>query len=438
MRASEPSTLSGERKPKGRARQTVRTAWVPLLLSVVAAAAVTAWQWHAFQGERAKHVAEHRSRGGVVVRAVEGLATRELRGRRYDPVALEAALEEALEAFGLRSVSVGEEGGEVLASVGTRPPQGDPLHRFEHAFEPLRPRQGGPGPRWMERAGMPTLDATRLTLTLFTSPDALEANFRQVRADFAVTLGSLLLAVLFLGGVSWFRSRSSALRVALEAQRREVEGLERLRRVGTGLVHETKNPLAVVRGFAERILHRPLDRSSLEQAARAIVDETDRTLARLDEFLLFSRPAKLRRERVPLRPLFDELAMLVGPELDSKEASIDVNCSEKELNADRDQLRRLLLNLLLNAIQAMEPGGRLWLICEERDAVLQLAVEDDGPGVPRAVRDTLFEPYVSMRSGGSGLGLSIARRIAEDHGFTLSYEPRNPRGARFVLEAPRS
>jgi len=275
-----------------------------------------------------------------------------------------------------------------------------------------------------------------VTLTLLLSPEILAQKLAQRRTRFIVTTSVLSLAILLFGGVFWMRTRSLKLRGALEEGRRKLQSLESLRRLGAGLVHETKNPLGVVRGFAERISRTPLEPDKLASTARAIIDETDRTVARLDEFLLFSRPAELRRTALDVRALFDELATLLDADLETADAELVIECCGAQIDADHDQIRRLFLNLLLNAIQAVEPGGRITVSCRKGEDALLLTVEDDGAGVPEALYSTLFEPYVSDRKGGTGLGLSIASRIAVDHGFELRHEPVQPHGTRMILEVP--
>ena len=415
----------------------MRAATLPLATSLLALALVGAWQVDEFRDQRDEHLLDHQRRGTALLAAVEGLANREFRGGRYDPSALAVTLDEARETFDLEWVAIAYPGGELLGSTGPRPDGARPRFVFEHDFEPLRPRRAGRGPRWGPGETEQTLAQGPVELTLILSPAVLDAKLAQDRTRFAVSTSALSLVILLFGGVFWMRTRSLELRADLEVGRRQLASLESLRRLGAGLVHETKNPLGVVRGLAERIARTPLEAEQLTRTARAIIDETDRTVARLDEFLLYSRPAELRRTRLDVCALFEELALLLDADLESAGAELSIECSGAELDADHDQIRRLLLNLLLNAIQAVEPGGHITLACQATREGLRLSVEDDGCGVPEALHTTLFEPYVSQRAGGTGLGLSIAARIASDHGFVLRHEPRQPRGTRMVLEVPQ-
>lgn len=422
------------------------------MASLLAIVAVSSWQYAEHQEQQAERLHDHQHHGQVLLAACDGVAARECRGGRYDPVSLDKSLQDVLEVFELDWLSLSNDDGTWSASAGHLPPDGDKLYRFEKAFEPLRPIHVGRGPGAGQGAGqgagpgsgpgtssertlMP-LDAT-FTLALVTSSTSLKHNLAADRTRFLATTATLILTIALLAGVFWTRNRTFAMAAKLAAGQREVESLEVLRRLGAGLVHETKNPLGVVRGFADRIARQPLQPEQLAEAARAILDETDRTVARLDEFLLFSRPAHLRRETVSVQALYGELAVLLDPDIETAGAELVVACEDAQISADRDQLRRLLINLMLNAIRALSSGGRLVLGCEpQRDGGLTLTVTDDGSGVPEELRHTLFEPYVSGREGGSGLGLAIASRIAIDHGFTLSYRPVDPQGTCMMLEVP--
>ncbi len=410
---------------------------LPLVLSAAAILAAGAWQYIDFCSRQEDHLRAHRQYGEALLDALDGVAHRECRGGRYSKESLTEAFEQSLRVLGLTWLAITTLDEGVLVSAGRHPRTRDSVRWFDKPFEPMRPRGGGRGNRRGAGSQLSTLPSEQMVLVLVVSGESLAVAVTADRIRAIVTATALGLVVMLFAGAFWMRTRSLELRTALESSRRELAGLESLRRIGAGLVHETKNPLGVVRGFAERIVREPLDEVKLRQTAKAILDETDRTVARLDEFLLFSRPARLRRSRVEVLALFEELAVLLRPDFEGVPAELTIDCGHAVVDADHDQLRRLLINLLLNSVQAIEPGGQVRLSCQQSDRQLRLVVSDDGRGVPDVLRTTLFEPYVSGRDGGSGLGLSIASRIAADHGFSLRYEPNQPLGTRMTLEVPR-
>jgi signal transduction histidine kinase len=402
-----------------------------LLVAGVLLAAVWAWLGADYRRRVADRRAAHDHLVTTVLAAADGALFRECRGGRYDPGELTAALAALCERTGARRLAVMTEGGETLAGFGQRSEGSGGTERVTREFSPPRPRGGGRGQK-RPGANLIPVPAGRLELVMEYPRDRLDAEIsdewqRMLQVGIGAS-AAIALAVL----AAWLGLRSAALRERLAASREKVRALDYLGRLGAGLAHETKNPLGVVRGFGERLERADLPDEERRTAARAILSETDRAVARLDEFLLLSRPSELRREECGLDGLVAEVATLLDPDVEAKRATLDVSGVTGNVSADREQVRRLLLNLLLNAVAAIDERGRVEVRTEVREGGLRLVVEDDGAGVPEELRESLFEPYVTGRPGGTGLGLSIARRIALDHGWRLDHEG----GSRFVLEIP--
>ncbi len=215
--------------------------------------------------------------------------------------------------------------------------------------------------------------------------------------------------------------------------------------VARRLAHEIKNPLTPIRMSVETLVaaHRA-GRSDFDEifreSAQAVLEEVERLRRIVDEFSQFARLPK-----PTLAPL--ELAELAGSVLalyssPPEGIRIDRELGEGlQVEADRDQLWQVLINLLTNAIQAMPQGGRVLLRAVslgEGSAALEVA--DQGPGIAAENRARLFEPYFTTKEGGTGLGLAIALRIAQEHGGTLEEIglEGGGRGARFRLTLPRA
>ena len=261
----------------------------------------------------------------------------------------------------------------------------------------------------------------------------LQEKVDRERRRFVLVSGAATLAFLFIFLFTLSRRRALGLREELAAAAERVRSLEFLSRLGAGLAHETKNPLGSIRGFGEMLRRRDLPVEEVRQAAKRIVDETDRIVSRLDEFLLLSRPARPRRERVDLVELLADLGQMIRPELEARGGRLDLEGSALVVSADREQVRRLFLNLLVNALEFIEREGSITVRVEGGESA-RVVVADDGPGVEASIRETLFEPYVSGRPGGTGLGLAIARRIAREHGWRIRYEPGAEKGTRMIVE----
>ena len=412
------------------ARTAVQTSIAVLVLAL-------AWggSWIDYGNHVEEHRAEHRELTTALVGATQGTVAWLFRGGVYNAQHLDEALDEIRTGMGATSLALAGPDGRELARVHCEPPAPpSAAGLYVSEFDPPRPRGRGRGMQAL--SGMVDLPAGSLRLELGIPHAALD---RRLRSDFrrflwsgsALTISALLLLILF--GV---RTRSLVLAERLEAAKEKLAGLEFLRRLGAGLAHETRNPLGIVRGFAQQLIEKESDPAQTRSSARTIVEQTDRTLARLDEFLLLSRPATLQRVPFDLHQILTELARLLAPDLEEKDATLEVQDFALGVEADRDQVQRLFLNLLLNAVQAIEPGGSIRVASRACEGSREIRIQDTGPGIPAEIRETLFEPYVTRREGGTGLGLAIARRIADEHGWLLSCEAVATGGATFVIAIP--
>ena len=200
--------------------------------------------------------------------------------------------------------------------------------------------------------------------------------------------------------------------------------------------HELRNPLGViesslylVRGRAgsdERVV-KHLDRigEQVELSSRIIAGLLD---------MVRDRPLQRQPVDVP-RLLTQAAASIPRPE----GVEVAVECAEGiTLGGDPVQLGQAVVNLITNAVQAVSPRGSVRAAAALASGTVLLTVEDDGPGIPAEVRARLFEPLITTRPHGNGLGLALVRRVAERHGGTVSHEPRPGGGTRFVLRLPTS
>jgi two-component system sensor histidine kinase PilS (NtrC family) len=251
----------------------------------------------------------------------------------------------------------------------------------------------------------------------------------------ALYAGVVLLAA---GGVAsaWsLQRRLGEISTALErAQRTSTVGL-----LTAGFAHEMKNALTVVLGFAE------LARTAAEKAQsdpkvtrhlKELENETRRTVAQLQSFLSYASGEKVARKPQDVNELISEALQMVRPMARIKDLQVEQAAGEPpRVDADPFAIRQLLLNVLLNALDFART--RIVITTSRAaDGRAEVSIADDGPGVPKADRDRIFQRFVTTRPGGNGLGLSTSREIAQAHGGTLRLQETAGGGATFVLQLP--
>jgi signal transduction histidine kinase len=229
----------------------------------------------------------------------------------------------------------------------------------------------------------------------------------------------------------------------VEQKTREVLKADRLATLGgiaAGFAHEIGNSLNVIRGYAavaEREL--PEDHANRPDVS-AIRRETSRAAELIERFLVFARARASHAFAQSVEPILREAVEVVGPAAVQArvERSVDVPPDLPEVVIDAGLLRQAFLNLCVNAIQAMTPGGGGRLIASARRVGAQVVVEirDTGPGLPVETARRVFEPFFTTKAEGTGLGLAIVRQAAEAHGGSVEVESAPGQGAAFRLRLP--
>ena len=216
------------------------------------------------------------------------------------------------------------------------------------------------------------------------------------------------------------------------------EQLAAVGQLAAGIAHEVRNPLTGIKMLVEAAV-RPVAPTPLATADLELVrDEISRLERLVQELLDYAKPSPLARRRQDVRPTVARAAEVVAAHAAAAGVSVQVTTDVYPLFAavDPDRFMSLLTNLLHNALDATPRGGRVVVdTARSPDGLIRVRVTDTGPGLPAELADTLFTPFATTKAGGTGLGLAVARRVAEDHGGTLVAESVVG-GARFTLIIP--
>jgi two-component system, NtrC family, nitrogen regulation sensor histidine kinase GlnL len=304
-------------------------------------------------------------------------------------------------------------------------------------------RYANPAAEDLFATGARTLQG-QLFVALFAERDALERSLREAsrtRWDYAaqtVTCLRLGREPLPLSCVATgIELRDYALLVELRPieqqlrlvrEERMVIEQQSARELLRNLAHEIKNPLGGLRGSAQ-LLERELDRPELREYTQVIIQESDRLQALMDRMLAPHRAPKI--EALGIHEVLERVRSLVRGEF-GIDIGRDYDPSLPELHADREQLIQAVLNIARNAAQAgaksIEFRTRALrqptILRQRYRLALELQVVDDGPGVPDEIRDRIFNPLVSGRQGGTGLGLSLAQTFVQYHQGVIEFDSR--------------
>jgi signal transduction histidine kinase len=236
---------------------------------------------------------------------------------------------------------------------------------------------------------------------------------------------------------------AEAARADLARRMVQVEKMAALGRMAAGIVHEVNNPLCAILGLTEVLLRRPETAPASLPTLLKIDAEVRRIQKIMVEMLGFSRGAAPELGAVALPLVAQQTLDLAAPELKRRriEAAIEAAPDLPEALGDAHALKQVLLNLLLNAAQAIDGrGGHVWLCLEDAAGRLQVEIADDGPGVDPEIADRIFEPFFTTKpeGQGTGLGLFTSAEIVRRHGGRLWVAPRPGGGAVFGFDLPKA
>jgi len=248
-------------------------------------------------------------------------------------------------------------------------------------------------------------------------------------------IGVLATISVVGSGLAWRNvARSSDLQIRLVRASELNTHLREMNLAAAGLAHETRNPLNIIRGMAQMLSRQPEATAEAREKSRAIVDETDKVTAQLNEFINYSRPREIRRAVLPLHPAIKEVVRALSYDIDEKKVKLEIKGEPLSVEADEQLFRQALFNLLLNAIQALPAGGEVTVVTGRQGASEAFVeVRDNGPGVPPERRKEVFKPYFTTNQKGTGLGLAVVQQIVLAHGWEIECLGNEPQGAVFRI-----
>ena len=225
----------------------------------------------------------------------------------------------------------------------------------------------------------------------------------------------------------------------LESQLHLAERLAALGEMVAGISHEIKNPLGIVRSTAELLGEMPDASDTQKRLSGVIKEESTRLNQIVTEFLDFARPQEPNLQECQLEEIIEKNLSFIRPELEKKGIQVQENLNGRSfrLRADHDLLYRAFLNILINAIHSLQDGGTIDIKVEEDRDAYRVEIEDTGCGISKENVDKIFNPFFTTKEKGSGLGLSIVRKIIEGHRGTIDIKSVEGQGTKVQVQLPR-
>jgi two-component system sensor histidine kinase HydH len=238
--------------------------------------------------------------------------------------------------------------------------------------------------------------------------------------------------VLLLSDVTEIRS--------LEHKMRENERLAAVGRMAGGVAHEVRNPLSSIKGLALLLKNKFSAGSKEQDTADLLIQETERMNRTITEMLSFTRPTTLRLGRVDLAALLRRSLELIEAEAVENHivTKLEAQSNLLPIAGDADRLQQVMMNVLLNALQAMEQGGTLTvtLANKEESRSVELRISDTGEGIAAELLPQVFYPYFTTKQGGTGIGLAISQKIVADHSGSIELESEPGKGTTVIILLP--
>ncbi|MEO8370259.1 MAG: ATP-binding protein, partial [Candidatus Solibacter sp.] len=235
------------------------------------------------------------------------------------------------------------------------------------------------------------------------------------------------------------RLRDPEAKRKIDRELQTADRLTAISRISSGVAHEVKNPLNAI------LLHVEVARAKLARGDTAVGEQMEiiaREILRLDRvvrtFLDFTRPVELQLQTVPMQELVREIVDLARPQTAAGNirVSVKVETNGVDVRVDRDLLKQAVLNVMVNAMQAMPQGGELRFEAGTTRDMAELRISDSGPGIPTELRDKVFRLYFTTKEQGSGIGLAMSFRIVQLHDGTIDFTSEPGKGTTFLIRLP--
>ncbi|MGU9869569.1 two-component system sensor histidine kinase ZraS [Kluyvera ascorbata] len=398
-------------------------------------------------------------KGSVLIRALES-GTRVGMGMRMHHAQLQTMLEEMAWQPGVLWFAVTDEQGTVIAhsdpqQVGKTLYDAQQMHELQvsdtvrerrvaspepalEIYRSFRPLENGNGHHMRMMMRREVVTTPQVIFVAFDVRELDAEQARGLRNMIVMLCAAGLVMVATILAQFWFRRYQRSRRLLQEATHRR-EKLVALGHLAAGVAHEIRNPLSSIKGLAKYFAERTPPGGEAYALAQVMAKEADRLNRVVSDLLELVRPAHLKWQSVDLNEVIAHSLQLVSQDARGREITLQFTPlpALRRIQADPDRLNQVLLNLYLNAIQAIGHDGVITVTAGEcSDGRVKVTVADNGKGMTAEQLQAIFTPYFTTKADGNGLGLAVVQNIIEQHGGTIHADSRPGEGATFTLYLP--
>jgi signal transduction histidine kinase len=285
----------------------------------------------------------------------------------------------------------------------------------------------------------PVLGAIEIKLDL-TEEYKTIFNFqiRVIITSAIVMIGLFLVLLLIVKNGEAIIERRARERLRLKEQLNRAEHLSSLGEMVAAVSHEIRNPLGIILSSTE-LMQKKMDASDPANTLTGIIrEEADRLNTIITDFLNFARPRTPNLSLCRVDRIIDKNITFLAPQIQSGGYTIGRRFAETvpEIHADADMLYQAFLNILINAMQAMPDNGSILVVVDNQDNMVNVSIEDSGPGIPAELAEKIWDPFFTTKDKGTGLGLGIVKNIVKSHNGNIVIENLPAGGTRVAINLP--
>ncbi|WP_158016527.1 two-component system sensor histidine kinase NtrB [Tissierella creatinophila] len=222
----------------------------------------------------------------------------------------------------------------------------------------------------------------------------------------------------------------------LEAQTVRADRLVAVGELASGIAHEIRNPMGIIKTISQTLLEES-DEKDLTEGLEIIVKEVDRANKVINGILNFAKPPDNEMKEISLTELFKEVVLITDKYLSTNNANMELSIGQDvNIEADKEKLKQVFINLIFNGVQAMDKGGKIFVTTELREKGVNISFKDTGRGIKKENLKKVFNPFFTTKEKGVGLGLSVSDRIIQDHNGYLAVDSIEGEGTQIDIYLP--